>query len=580
MRLLEKGFTVVDVEVFPNYALCMGYHSNGKASILYKKHDNRVVVPYKIPNETLVTFNGKRYDMIIIALMRMNASNELIYQTSSRLIDGGEQFWKVARDLNIISLSNPHIDVLYRMKGFGGLKLYAARNNCKVLQNFEFNPSANVDNSDMVDKIESYCANDCIETYNLLLKVTDKLEVVEWLNDSYKLRQDYALPEPTIGERVMVAATNGLISKPVVPEVQTIHYRGAKGLLPSKVVDLMKSHVFEVHYGQIANPKFPPVDVGGKLFTIGVGGIHTIDEPSLLRAENGYKIVDLDVSSYYPNIILNNDFLPAVMLGAYRSILNRRTEAVKSGRVVEADALKLVGNSIFGQLKNPNSALYNPTSFLNVVLSGQLYLLELAQLLVGVGARIVSANTDGIMIYVNDDGYQKAVSYWSKKTSFSVKTVEYTHFMQTSVSDYIARDTEGKFKLKGRWGCDEIFPTPDKGLDRNYYPPVIVKCEIARMMQGSSWRETMASLNNPLDYLYKRSARKGFNYKQNPLGKVARWVLGNTGECLTDSRGHKVPYSMHALPVVNLENLKISHVCKNNYMALSNSLQEDIGDGF
>ena len=98
-------------------------------------------------------------------------------------------------------------------------------------------------------------------------------------------------------------------------------------------------------------------------------------------------------------------------LREYREILAERlaikakvaaaTDPEEAKRLkAQADGLKIVLNSVFGQFGNPYSTLCDPEAFLAVTLSGQLLLLDLIERLDMAGAEILSVNTDGLYFKV------------------------------------------------------------------------------------------------------------------------------------------------------------------------------------
>ena len=105
----------------------------------------------------------------------------------------------------------------------------------------------------------------------------------------------------------------------------------------------------------------------------GFGGLH--GAPSKPVKVKNVKL--LDVTSMYPNIIiLLNALGPATC--KYIDILNRRIE-IKHKDKLESDALKLILNSVYGNLNNQYSVLNNPRAAYSVCVYGQITLYELCK---------------------------------------------------------------------------------------------------------------------------------------------------------------------------------------------------------
>ena len=108
---------------------------------------------------------------------------------------------------------------------------------------------------------------------------------------------------------------------------------------------------------------------------------------------------------------------------AYADILEKRMIAKKSGDTATANALKLVANTTYGATLNRYNDLYDPLMARSVCITGQLFLLELAQNLYKniPELKIVALNTDGIMIEFDDSYYEEVreiLTEWQTRTGF------------------------------------------------------------------------------------------------------------------------------------------------------------------
>lgn len=89
---------------------------------------------------------------------------------------------------------------------------------------------------------------------------------------------------------------------------------------------------------------------------------------------------NFDVSSYYPSLMIRNGYssrnIPSFQ--DFEDVYHRRIEAKKTGDKATANSLKLVLNTTYGATLNQYNDLYDPLQARSVCISGQLYLLELA----------------------------------------------------------------------------------------------------------------------------------------------------------------------------------------------------------
>ena len=79
----------------------------------------------------------------------------------------------------------------------------------------------------------------------------------------------------------------------------------------------------------------------------------------------------------YPHIILNINGLGSAT-ETYKQLLDERVE-IKHKDKVRSDALKLILNSVYGNLKNKYSILNNPKCAVTVCAYGQIALYELCK---------------------------------------------------------------------------------------------------------------------------------------------------------------------------------------------------------
>ena len=172
-----------------------------------------------------------------------------------------------------------------------------------------------------------------------------------------------------------------------------------------------------------------------------------------------------DVGSYYPHLMTINGYtsrnIPSPKI--YEDVLDRRMEAKASGDKVTANALKLVCNTTFGCLLNQYNDLYDPLMGRSVCISGQLYLLELAQHLYREveGLRVFQCNTDGIMVEFDDSYYDKVkeiTQEWQDRTGFELEEDSIVKIAQKDVNGYIEVQEGGKAKAKGGYLVKGIAP--------------------------------------------------------------------------------------------------------------------------
>ena len=138
----------------------------------------------------------------------------------------------------------------------------------------------------------------------------------------------------------------------------------------------------------------------------------------------------------------------------FEEVLDTRMKAKASGDKATASALKLVVNTTYGASLNKYNDLYDPLMGRSVCISGQLYLLELAEHLYHdiPDLQIVQLNTDGIMIEFDDSYYHQAkaiIDEWQKRTGFELEEDKIVAIAQKDVNGYVEVMADGTVKAKG-----------------------------------------------------------------------------------------------------------------------------------
>lgn len=156
----------------------------------------------------------------------------------------------------------------------------------------------------------------------------------------------------------------------------------------------------------------------------------------------------------------------------FSEVLERRMEAKAAGDKATANALKLVVNTTYGASLNKYNDLFDPLMGRSVCVSGQLFLLELAQHLYKEIAdlRVVQLNTDGIMIEFDDSQYDQVkeiVGEWQERTKFELEEDVVIQIAQKDVNGYVEVQPGGKAKAKGGYLVRGIAPAGAFNVNNN-----------------------------------------------------------------------------------------------------------------
>lgn len=228
-------------------------------------------------------------------------------------------------------------------------------------------------------------------------------------------------------------------------------------------------------------------------------------------------IRNFDVGSYYPHLMTINGYtsrnIPDPHI--YEEMLERRMKAKREGDKVTANALKLVANTTYGGTLNKYNDLYDPLHARSVCISGQLYLLELANHLIAdvPDLKIVQLNTDGIMIEFEDTDYDKVLDItdeWQQRTGFTLEEDKIHAIYQKDVNNYVEIAPDGSVKAKGGYLVRGIAPAGAFNINNN---AVIVADAIREFfVHGTPAADTINACNDISKF--QLIAKAGAKYRE------------------------------------------------------------------
>lgn len=249
----------------------------------------------------------------------------------------------------------------------------------------------------------------------------------------------------------------------------------------------------------------------------GFGGLHGVHK----HIYKAHDVKLLDVASMYPHIILNIKALPGKALKKYEEILNERIK-IKHVDKKKSDALKLVLNSVYGNLKNKYSALRNDNAALAVCVYGQVALYTLCKRL-SETCTILNINTDGVAFTTNSDEYQKVWKDWEQEFNLTLEEDKFKTLIQKDVNNYIAVEPDGAIKVKGgdvnRYHSDAKF--------KNNNARILDIALVDHLVYDKPIIQTLQEYRNQ-PHLYQYILQAGRTYKgtydsnENKLQKVNR----------------------------------------------------------
>ena len=273
-------------------------------------------------------------------------------------------------------------------------------------------------------------------------------------------------------------------------------------------------------------------------YTIGVGGIHSVNDPEIIIPKEDEYLIDCDVASLYPSMLIQHKFYPKHLgpefLEIYSKIREERLEAKHNGDKVKNETLKFALNGLSGNLQNEHNFCYSPFAVMQIRINGQLLLLMLAEKLVEIGCKIIQANTDGLFLICKKnkyEEYQKVCKEWEKLTKLELEEDRFEAMYQYAINDYIAvkegyHKTKDKklIKTKGMFITEVLL---GKGLS----PKIIPEAIINYFVDNIPVEETIKSCRDIRKFLKAEKTGKQWTVEYNDKiqQRINRFYVSNNG---------------------------------------------------
>lgn len=199
----------------------------------------------------------------------------------------------------------------------------------------------------------------------------------------------------------------------------------------------------------------------------------------------------------------------------YEDMLEKRMVAKKTGDVATANALKLVANTTYGAMLNKYNDLFDPLMGRSVCITGQLFLLELANHLQAdcKTLEVVQLNTDGIMVSFDDSEYDKVLEItaeWQQRTGFELEEDRIKAIFQKDVNGYIEIPYEGDLKIKGGYLVRGISKAGAFNVNNNM--TIVATAIVEYFMKGTPVEETINNCDDIFEF--QIIAKAGAKYKE------------------------------------------------------------------
>lgn len=552
--MTNKPTLICDIEIYRNYLL-IAFKRISDGKVRWFEMSDRAtfdldVVRRIMLQNLIVTFNGEGFDVPLIFYALSGATVAQVKQAADRIINGNVRKWDVEKLTGVrVPREVDHIDLIEpQPNAFASLKTLNGRLHGPKMQDLPYPPDA-ILTHEQKDLTTLYCGNDKDATHRLFDALEGPLALRQVMGEQYGIdlrsKSDAQMGEQIIKRRVE-QLTKQRVEKVETPAGTTFPFKIPDWLEVEHpdlraIVEQLRVAEFTVrHDGKINGPKWLDdcsVTIGETAYTMGIGGLHSIEANRAVHSNEDHQLIDFDVASYYPAIILNSGLYPRSLgrefLEVFRQIRDERVAAKRSGDKTAADGLKIALNGCFGKLGSPYSVLYAPHLLMAITIGGQMALLMLIDQAERAGISVVSANTDGVVFRCPRDMESQLMEItraWEEATGFELESTRYRSLYSASVNSYIAVKEDGKTKVKGPGWTGRHDGDMRTQLMKNPNMEVCMLAVIELITKGTPLEQTIRACADIRDFVTIVNVKGGGTWRGEYLGKVVRYIWSTDGD--------------------------------------------------
>ena len=559
MIIKNNSVHVYDIEVFPNIFHCCCYDTELKKMYKFEISErvnqlDKLVDFFLDKNKMFCGYNNKHYDDVIVnyiidykdklremSYLRITQS---LYNMSKCIVEdevGNANRLKRWRYANYF-YSMDLLTMLFSQKLRVGLKTMQVTMHYTNVQEYDGDFGAFLP-KDKIDEMIAYNVNDVESTTELLNRLTGEIELrlfiekehgIDCLSmDSVKMAETFLLEE--------YSRRTG-IPKNVIKEWRSpMDYIPLKDvILPfikyknPKLQDVLEDMRKQVVYSKERKSYEKKFVLSNVVYSIGVGGIHSIHTPKIFLPKDDEHIGHADVISMYPSFLIKYQWGPRHLgkqfCDIFEELYSERVEAKRTGQKIKNLFLKIVLNSPTGKMQQEVSWMYDPFNVFKIRINGQLILLMLVDRLLELGCEIIQVNTDGVVYRAKNslkEGIQEAIQEVEQITRLNFEVDEYEAFYQYAINDYFGVLKNGEIEEKG------MFITKTK-LGKGLSPVVIPKAVINYFVHNTPVTEFIEKDKDIRDFLMSQAVDKKFKvvHGDKPVQRINRFYASTNGPYL------------------------------------------------
>ena len=331
-----------------------------------------------------------------------------------------------------------------------GLKSSQANLGYSIVETpIDFNLDRKLTKLELEDVIK-YCKNDVNSTIELFNLRSD------YFTSKFEIVNEFGLDVENVKKTRAVLSSKVLKCQKINIPKDRLHIDYDKhinwNIIPKEIVDFFKKCEYDYRCGgdfkEIESRKLKLM-VAGVPHVYAFGGLHGAIE----KYTGTGTYLHIDVSSYYPSLIIVDNFMSRASTDPQMFTKLRETRYMyKAKKDPRQKIYKILINATFGAMKSEFNPLFDPKQANNICINGQLILTQLI-LELSPYCQLIQSNTDGLVVKYNENYEQveAIVKDFGKRFGLTFDIDKIVKIAQRDVNNYAIQFEDGHIEAKGRF---------------------------------------------------------------------------------------------------------------------------------
>jgi hypothetical protein len=576
---MAKNHWVIDYETLIDCTILVAEHYTGEQKHVFSISKLGSELPQLVSfletnkknDEWHISFNGLSFDSQITEYILRNKTMlltltgvevaGLVYKKAQDIIyrQENKEFSEFSeRDLSIRQIDVFKLNHWDNPAKRSSLKWIQFSMDWHNLLDMPIHHTTKIETKEQLDTVITYCINDVKSTKQIMHLSKEQIMLRKSLTSEYKIPL-FSASEPRISKELFLMF---LSEEMGVKKYDLKNLRTKRDLI--KVKDIILPYTkFKTKPFQMLLDNFNDLVINardtkggfkyhmtykGVQTDFGLGGAHGCTKSGVYESSDSMIIMSSDVTSFYPNLAIRNKWSPAhlpkeIFCDKYEWFFEERKKLPKKDP--KNYVYKIILNSTYGLSNDENSFLYDPEFTMRITINGQLTLMMLYEMLSeGIpGSVPLMQNTDGVEMVIpveHKQRYLDICAEWEKITNLQLEHDQYTKMIIGDVNNYIAVNTAGKSKCKGRFEYDNL------ALHKNKSHLIIPKALYAYFVDDILPEQFLQDNRNIFDYCAGVKIKGDWEFQQTCIidREITRQTLQKTLRYYISTKGCKI-YKVH-----------------------------------